>query len=256
MNATAEECQKMALKEFGSMHQYGKGVEEAFFEAIDDYFTTFEVHNLRKFNYDYDAVIEDLRKRSEVDFNVLQYWTLATNTSLEAGKALDFWGGLYEAYMQSAGKARAFAQFFTPVSVAELCAKVAETGRDGVYNDPACGSGRLLLAHFTTVDKSRFHYYVGEDLDEQSCKMCALNMMMNGMFGQVIKQNTLTQEVYWGVEINEGMYPLPGGLPTLRLMSVDEAAASRAKRAERAAKRAYAKEEKNDRPQQSGRNLF
>lgn len=250
-----EEYQQLALKEFGSLHEHGKGLEEAFFEAIDDFFTTFEVRNLHKFNFDYDSVIEDLCKRSKVDFNVLQCWTLATKASLETGKALDFWGSLYETYMQSGGKAKAYAQFFTPESVAELCSRVVQPDPSGSINDPTCGSGRLLLAHFTTADKKKFHYYVGEDLDEKSCKMCALNMMMNGMFGQVVKQNTLTQEVYWGVEINEGMYPFPGGLPTLRMMSADEVIASRAKRMERAAKRSAANE-KNVEPQRSGKNLF
>ena len=93
-------------------------------------------------------------------------------------------------------------------------AKVIGTGKEsGTVNDCACGSGRLLLAHY--IEKSRTDHsagrrfrYIAQDSDPLVCKMCVLNFMAHGMYGEVICQNTLSMSVPSVVYyINEVKYP-------------------------------------------------
>ncbi len=88
-------------------------------------------------------------------------------------------------------------QFFTPFSVAKMMAMLTgETG--GLINDPACGSGIMLIAKATIltneeIDKSLF---VGQDLDLTCIKMTALNMMFFNLNGYAIHCDTLRNEYY------------------------------------------------------------
>jgi type I restriction enzyme M protein len=124
-------------------------------------------------------------------------------------------------------------QFFTPVDVCNLMVEAtvdtsAEPstvcgafGRRVTISDPAAGSSRnLLAAHAKFVhDKARKPYLIAEDLDLMCCKMSAVNMLMHGCYGEVICHNTLTNpnDAYIGYIINEGMYPLQPGIPTIRI---------------------------------------
>ena len=83
----------------------------------------------------------------------------------------------------------------------------------GTVNDCAAGSGRLLLAHY--MEKSKLDHaagrrfeYVAQDNDPIACKMCALNLMVHGMYGRVECRDTLRMTdptvVY---VINEVKYP-------------------------------------------------
>lgn len=75
-----------------------------------------------------------------------------------------------------------------------------------------------LLAAYT---ENKSGYYVGEDIDGISCKMCALNLMVHGARGRVICHDTIASPVYfnWGYEINEVRYPIPTPFYSLRLIS-------------------------------------
>ena len=142
-------------------------------------------------------------------------WLDDVAKAMERGEWLDVFGILYEEMYLSRGKASKTGQFFTPGSVSDLMAQIANKGGEehGTVNDCAAGSGRLLLAHY--MDKSKLDHsagrrfeYVAQDSDPIACKMCALNLMVHGMNGRVECRDTLRMNepsaVYY---INEVKYP-------------------------------------------------
>ncbi len=154
---------------------------------------------------------------------------------LEDKEWFDAWGDLF---MQLTPNGDAKGQFFTPPDVCELMtAATVDTsaepdklcgafGKRVMVSDPAAGSSRnLLAAHAKFVkDNARKPYLVAEDLDMMCCKMSAVNMMAHGCFGEVICHNTLTDPkgVLIGYIINEGMYPMQPGVPTIRVKKEPE----------------------------------
>ena len=129
---------------------------------------------------------------------------------------LDVFGNLYEEMYLSRGKASKTGQFFTPQSVSDLMARISTLGAGdhGEVNDCAAGSGRLLLAHY--MEKSKLDHsagrrfeYVAQDSDPIACKMCALNLMVHGMYGRVECRDTLRMtEPTVVYVINEVKYPI------------------------------------------------
>lgn len=149
----------------------------------------------------------------------------------------DPWGECYEA-LASKTKASSFGQFFTPRGMCDFVSEIVAAdasklpgkndcgafGRRVVVSDPSCGSGRNLLAvasRFTGRPRKDLPFFVGEDIDETCCAMTAANLMAHGLPGEVICHNTLSEPsgCKFGYVINEGMYPLPGGIPTIRRFS-------------------------------------
>ena len=147
----------------------------------------------------------------------------------------DAWGDLF---MELTPKGGNRGQFFTP---ADICNLMAETqvdtsrqpdklcgafGRRVLIGDPAAGSSRCLLAADARFvhDNVRRPYLVAEDLDLMCCKMSAVNMMVHGCFGEVICHNTLADPrgLLAGYIVNEGLYPLQPGLPTIRIRTEPE----------------------------------
>jgi type I restriction-modification system DNA methylase subunit len=90
-----------------------------------------------------------------------------------------------------------------------LLARVSEPC-EGKINDCACGSGRTLLAGASAAGFPRSNYYIGEDLDIVSVKMCALNLMIHGCQGRVVQHDTLTNPICfdYGFRINDIRYPI------------------------------------------------
>lgn len=160
-----------------------------------------------------DHILECMRK-SHGFFNLVIMWLKDVSAAMNRGEWLDVFGILYEELYLSRGKASHTGQFFTPPTISNLMAKIIDTGKEnGMVNDCAAGSGRLLLAHY--IEKSRLDHsagrrfqYIAQDVDPVACKMCALNLMAHGMNAKVICQNTLamsTPSVIYCV--NEVKYP-------------------------------------------------
>ncbi|OYP28463.1 N-6 DNA methylase [Rhodopirellula sp. MGV] len=88
-------------------------------------------------------------------------------------------------------------QFFTPDGVAQLMADLTLSDNDNkerrTINDPACGSGRFLLA---VAKKHRNCEFIGQDVDHRCAQMTAINLGLNGLYGWAVWQNTLTLECY------------------------------------------------------------
>lgn len=148
---------------------------------------------------------------------------------LKSKEWYDAWGDIF---MELTPRGGARGQFFTPVDICDLMVETTVNtsaeptsicggfGKRVTINDPAAGSARnLLAAHARFIrDGARKPYLVAEDLDIDCCRMSAVNMMFHGCFGEVICHNTLAEpkELRLGYIINEGLYPIPGGLPTIR----------------------------------------
>ena len=88
-------------------------------------------------------------------------------------------------------------QFFTPDGVAQLMADLTVSDSDNkdrrTVNDPACGSGRFLLA---VAKKHRNCEFIGQDSDHRCTQMTAINLGLNGLYGWAVWQNTLTLECF------------------------------------------------------------
>ncbi len=83
-------------------------------------------------------------------------------------------------------------QFFTPDPVCQMMAEwtVVDPGNEPhTVNDPACGSGRFLLA----VGRKHPHWeFVGQDVDHRCAQMTAINLGLNVLKGWAVWQNSLT----------------------------------------------------------------
>lgn len=165
---------------------------------------------------------------------LVMVWLNDVSQAMDRGQWLDVFGMLYEDMYLTAGKASATGQFFTPASVSDLLSAIIAPGKieapsakieGSRVNDCAAGSGRLLLAHFMEVSKldhsaGRCYQYIAQDSDPLVCKMCALNMMVHGMNGVVICQDTLAMStpsaVYY---VNEVKYPFNTPYYSVRVVS-------------------------------------
>lgn len=87
-------------------------------------------------------------------------------------------------------------QFFTPIDIANLIAMM-QYGDDlkpgKSVSDPACGSGRMLLA-MAKLERGLIFY--AADVDQMCCKMTALNMLVNSLTAEVAWMNSITMEHY------------------------------------------------------------
>lgn len=149
------------------------------------------------------------RKEEEPNlFNIMLIWMEKVSDSMDKGCWIDFFGGLYEEMYQSKSKASTLGQFYTPHNICDLLAKVAQPSF-GKISDCACGSGRTLLAAHAKSEFTRSNYYKGEDIDIVSVKMCALNLMIHGCRGEVVRHDTLKEPIYfdYGFRINDIRFP-------------------------------------------------
>lgn len=136
----------------------------------------------------------------------------------------DWYDGLGEYYevITSSYKSSRLGQFFTPKPICDLMASINFTDTQvdtidekvvgKVVGDPACGSGRMLLA-FNNLAPGNFHY--ATDIDSICVKMTAINMCIHGICGQVVCADALWYRDSWrfGYQINE---TLKLGLPSIR----------------------------------------
>ena len=115
----------------------------------------------------------------------------------------DLLGEVFEEYGPSSEKE---GQFFTPENVSKFSASLnlpdEQELKDSTVNDPirikdpACGSGRLLIATAQLMDeKTDFPYaalYYAQDKDYTCAKMAAINFAIRGLPGIVTHGDSLT----------------------------------------------------------------
>lgn len=92
-------------------------------------------------------------------------------------------------------------QYFTPLELARTMARITQTNipdnRRFSVHDPACGAGAGLIAcaQEQTFEQNNRAFFVGQDIDLNCARMCALNLMFFNLDGLVVWGNTLTKEV-------------------------------------------------------------
>ena len=91
-------------------------------------------------------------------------------------------------------------QFFTPQPICDmLSAMTTEKLQDGQrILDPACGSGRTLLAS-AKINRNALFY--GADVDRTCSMMCLINLCLNNLKGEVAWMNSLSNEFYGGWQV-------------------------------------------------------
>jgi type I restriction-modification system DNA methylase subunit len=111
---------------------------------------------------------------------------------------------LGELYMQELYKGHN-GQYFTPEHICDLMAMLTignhENGKTVL--DPACGSGRMLLA---AAKINRNQVFYGADVDAVCCKMAVANMLLQSLTGEIAHMNSLTNEFFTGYRIGTMLY--------------------------------------------------
>lgn len=108
-------------------------------------------------------------------------------------------------------------QFFTPQNICDLMARLTnpvEYAPQRIH-DPACGSGRMLMA---MAKLNRWAKFYGADNDRNCAMMTVINMTLNGMFGEVSWMDSLSQRWYGGWVIE----PTIKGAPRVRQITEAE----------------------------------
>ncbi|MGX8703544.1 MAG: N-6 DNA methylase [bacterium] len=201
-----------------------KRVNEDALKVLDDALTYilsyFSIDERMNINWPYGP--EQNKAFSEFMYTYLDF----LNEQLDRNFWYDAWGDMF---MENSGNFKSFrGQFFTPAAVSDLCAKISfsedttlPSGRP-VVNDCACGSARMLLAaNKQAFDKGSIQpYLVGEDIDGICCKMAAVNLVVHGCFGEVIRHDSLKEpgDFRYGYVINESL-AAGENCPSLRISS-------------------------------------
>ena len=92
-------------------------------------------------------------------------------------------------------------QFFTPEPVVELMAAMTmpdDIADDAIVHDPACGSGRMLIAG---IRRNRLATFVGVDTDLTCVHMTALNCLVRNANSWIIHGNSLSLEAWRGYHV-------------------------------------------------------
>jgi hypothetical protein len=122
---------------------------------------------------------------------------LATLINIIGELSEEFNDPLGELYMQAISNGHN-GQYFSPTPICEMMAAFNISG-DSLPHltvcDPACGSGRMLLA---AAKLNRHMQFYGADLDSNCCKMALVNMLLNSLTGEIAHMNTLSNEFYTG----------------------------------------------------------
>ena len=109
-------------------------------------------------------------------------------------------------------------QFFTPAPITSLMVELTDDEEDAEERksvcDPACGSGRFLLA---MAKKHPNWELTGQDVDHRCTQMTAINMGLRGLFGWAVWQNSLTLETF---RVYKTGFNLSGGV--IREIPVDQ----------------------------------
>jgi type I restriction enzyme M protein len=185
--------------------------------AFDDFLTIM----MNFFNMNCQPLELKRYERRDIDaFNELLHEFLhVRKVASETRDWSDELGTFYEV-LAGGCKRSSFGQFFTPVHLCTLSAKMtANSSCSGNFvNDPACGSGRMLVAFHI---QSKGNYLFGEDLDPMCCKMAALNLMFHGCVGEVININSISRDSYrGGWRINPILYS--SGIPCIQTITANE----------------------------------
>lgn len=209
---------KEIINELGNYcHKSGKDFAIIFDEWLDWMIAFFDRDNVLRHDGDFSKIFNEMKESNETYYKCFTSIAKETAKQIEDKGWFDAFGTVYEEKVKTGYKASSMGQFFTPATLCDVLARIAADKNRTFTYDPACGSGRLPLAMWGQLDKDKFHYFMLGDLDPLSCKMSALNMMFNGMFGIVERRDALSVDFFVGYVVNEMCYPIPCAVPSIRV---------------------------------------
>ena len=109
-------------------------------------------------------------------------------------------GDIYMEYFYIKGSG----QFFTPTEVCSMMAQMNVIGTPPIGQrvlDPACGSGRTLLAFAELAPQNLFF---GMDINQTCVKMCVINCFLSGLTAEIAWGNSLSVQTWKVYRINWG----------------------------------------------------
>jgi len=170
---------------------YGQSLHTAFTELLDWALLPFKQHTSFE---EQSAALDSYRTHPKVN-------QLVPLITLIGDLSDGFADPVGELFMQAISSGHN-GQFFTPTPICEMISamSVGETLEDNkTVCDPACGSGRMLLA---AAKINRHALLYGADLEITCCKMALLNMLLYSVQGEIAHMNTLSNEFYKGYKVS------------------------------------------------------
>ncbi|MDB5285264.1 MAG: Type restriction enzyme protein [Mucilaginibacter sp.] len=177
---------KQLLKEF-ERYAYGQSLQSAFTKLLDWTLLPFK-------KWDNAELHNQALETYQTHPKATQLVNLVTLIGDASGDFCDPLGELYQQAISNGHNG----QYWTPENLCGMIASmsIGETLEDGQrILDPACGSGRMLLAAAKLNRHALFH---GADLDLTCCKMSLVNMMLNSLTGEIAHMNSLSNEFFTG----------------------------------------------------------
>lgn len=148
-----------------------------------------------------DMYMDAIKKYEKEEANKFAEMLALVVTGLSGGKFGDFLG---ETYMQLELGNDDVGQYFTPYHISKLMAGLIdiEEKKDGtvVANDPAAGSGGLIIAYADMMKGQNINYQeklrvICNDLDNDVVKMCYIQLSLLGIDAVVYQGDTLTMKM-------------------------------------------------------------
>jgi type I restriction-modification system DNA methylase subunit len=187
------------------LHSFGLSYN--LFTVFDDFLTmtlcSFSQNPGTGKSYDEDLYLQtiDKYKESPLRYNFPKMLNSLVNemeTRFEGDTGWDVLGEFYEQNLSKKGAS----QFFTPWPICTFMAKSSfdaavktSPGKSLKILEPACGSGRMLLACKKVAGP--YHDYNAIDIDLTCVKMTAINLFLSGMFhSEVMCSNALLPDTF------------------------------------------------------------
>lgn len=187
--------------------RYTKGVREAFcdcmeFEALRLAITCEAFTNFNGRFDRWSQILNSYEGKEQTHFLA----TCRNIQNLLSGLVINYGDYLGELYMEIEAGNKHAGQFFTPYDISRLIAKITlgETLPEKkifTLNEPACGSGGMIIAVLEELDRLGFNYadkalVVANDIDRNCVNMAYLQLSYAGVPAVVKHQDTLTQKTY------------------------------------------------------------
>lgn len=148
-----------------------------------------------------DMYMQTIKKYEKEEANKFAEMLALVVTGLGGSRYGDFLG---ELYMQLEIGNKDVGQFFTPYHVSKLMAQLIDVNPDEsgavTLNEPACGSGGLIIAYAETMIMNNNNFQtqlkvVCNDLDYDVVKMAYIQLSLLGIDAVVMQGDTITQKM-------------------------------------------------------------
>lgn len=116
----------------------------------------------------------------------------------------DILGKIYEYFLGkfALSEGQGGGEFFTPTSVVKYMVEVIEPYHGKLF-DPACGSAGMFVQSAQFIERLKAHYgdqskdiYVtGQDKTGETVKLAKMNLLINGLKGEIKEANTFTNDL-------------------------------------------------------------